>query len=155
MAGDARFEDATDHPLALRAFDGEDLQVLSALVQDAIFNASDVSFSRKRRRFAVLVNRFRWEAGTAAPERVRSVLAVEDVLGVQTQGFGCDDCELVFSVLALDFRPGPDGAGEIEIILAGDGGIRLRVEALEATLKDVTRPYIAPTGKRPHHDLAG
>ena len=36
-----------------------------------------------------------------------------------------------------------DGAGHVLMTLAGDGAIRLDVEALEVTLKDVTRPYAA------------
>ncbi len=31
------------------------------------------------------------------------------------------------------------------LTLAGDGAIALEVEALDVTLKDVTRPYIAPS----------
>jgi hypothetical protein len=37
------------------------------------------------------------------------------------------------------------------LTLAGDGAIRLSVEALDVTLKDVTRPYVAPSGKLPGH----
>jgi hypothetical protein len=37
------------------------------------------------------------------------------------------------------------------LTLAGDGAIRLEVEALEVALKDVTRPYRAPSGKAPSH----
>jgi hypothetical protein len=39
------------------------------------------------------------------------------------------------------------------LTLAGDGAIRLSVEALEVSLKDVTRPYRAPSGKVPQHDI--
>ena len=38
-------------------------------------------------------------------------------------------------------------------MLAGDGGIRLTVEALEVTLKDVTRPYVAPSRHVPKHEV--
>ncbi|MEL0285532.1 MAG: DUF2948 domain-containing protein, partial [Paracoccaceae bacterium] len=31
--------------------------------------------------------------------------------------------------------------------------IRVTCEAIEVTLKDVTRPYIAPSGKTPQHPL--
>ncbi|MEL6416944.1 MAG: DUF2948 family protein, partial [Pseudomonadota bacterium] len=44
-----------------------------------------------------------------------------------------------------------DAAGQVLLTLAGDGAIRLEVEALEVTLKDVTRPYRAPSGKAPDH----
>jgi hypothetical protein len=35
--------------------------------------------------------------------------------------------------------------------VAGDGVIALDVEALEVVLRDVTKPYVAPSGKAPSH----
>lgn len=37
------------------------------------------------------------------------------------------------------------------VTLAGDGAIRIAVEALDIMLRDVTRPYRAPSGKKPTH----
>jgi hypothetical protein len=39
------------------------------------------------------------------------------------------------------------------LTLAGDGALALEVEALEVTLKDVTRPYAAPSGHAPGHPV--
>lgn len=154
---DARFEEGGEGPLRLVAQDAEDLKVISTLVQDAVLPVTEVKFDTKRRRFALLLNRFRWEDRAAAEavgrayERVRSVLVVEDVLKVQSFGFDRADKDLVLSVLALDFAPGADGTGRLTLTLAGDGGIALEVEALEVRLDDVTRPYRAPSGKVPTH----
>jgi hypothetical protein len=57
----------------------------------------------------------------------------------------------VLSGLTLTWAPGADGMGRVEILLAGDGAIAVEVEALELTLRDVTRPYGAPSGKVPDH----
>ena len=38
------------------------------------------------------------------------------------------------------------------LTLSGDGAIAIDVEALEIMLRDVTRPYIAPSRKVPQHD---
>ena len=155
---DARFEDADDAPLRLIAQDAADLQVLAALVQDAVFPITEMTYSRRQHRFALLLNRFRWEDRAAAEragrpfERVRSLLVFEDVLGVKTQGIDRDDKETVLSLLSLTFMPGAEGAGVVEMVLAGDGGIALQVEAIEAVLTDVSRPYLAPSGKVPGHD---
>lgn len=153
MVEDARFEDGAEAPLRLRALDAEDAQVIAALVQDAVFPVTEMSWDRRKRRFAILLNRFRWEdaAGTRSPERVQTVLAIEDVLGVRSQGFDRSDTDLVLSLLAIEWRAGEDGTGVVELVLAGDGGIALSVEALELSLSDVTRPYLAPSGKRPGH----
>ena len=38
------------------------------------------------------------------------------------------------------------------MILAGDGAIALQVETLDVTLRDVSRPYLAPSGRVPSHE---
>ena len=157
MNEDARFEDAGEAPLRLKALDAEDLSVLSVLVQDAIFPGSEMRWLPQERRFALLLNRFRWEDIDAATkrgrpvERVQSVLAVEDVMKVRSQGIDRREADTILSILAVAFTPGEDGAGTVELTLAGDGAIALDVEALEIVLKDVTRPYIAPSQKMPDH----
>ncbi|MCA3479159.1 MAG: DUF2948 family protein, partial [Rhodobacter sp.] len=59
----------------------------------------------------------------------------------------------VLSLLSVGFEPGEDGTGRVILTLAGDGAIALAVEALEVTLKDVTRPYLAPSGHAPKHPV--
>jgi hypothetical protein len=155
---DARFEEGGEGPLRLIAQDGDDLKVISSLVQDAVLPVTELKYDAKRRRFALMLNRFRWEDRTQAEqvgrayERVRSVMVVEDVRRVQTQGFDRADKDLILSLLSLDFTPGAEGAGRLTLVLAGDGAIALDVEALEVRLDDVTRPYRAPSGKLPRHD---
>ncbi|QFS82330.1 hypothetical protein FIU97_05990 [Roseivivax sp. THAF40] len=153
MSEDARFEDATPKPLNLGALDIDDLAVLSALVQDAVLPATEISFSRKERRLALLINRLRHEETRADVERVQAVLSVENVLKVASQGVTRGDADTILQILSIAFQPGEDGAGFVEITLAGDGAIRAEVEALELRVKDVTRPYLAPSGKRPDHPL--
>ena len=154
---DATFEDGAEKPLRLKALDTEDLGVLSGFVQDAVFPGSEMKWDRHARRFALLLNRFRWEDAAKAEtrkrayERVQSVLAIEDVMRVQTQGVDAGDSDMVLSVLAMTFEAGEDGGGHVLLTLAGDGAIRVEVEALEVVLKDVTRPYGAPSKAKPEH----
>lgn len=156
---DARFEDGDEGPLRLIAQAADDLPVVSALAQDAVFSAKDMRYDRKSRRFAVLLNRFRWEDEATARaagrgfERVRSLLVAEDVLSVRTQGVDPREADLVLSLLSIGFEAGEDGTGRLVLTLAGDGAIALDVEALELRLDDVTKPYLAPSGKRPDHGL--
>lgn len=157
MAQDARFEDGREAPLNLKAMDAEDLQVISSLVQDAVFPVTEMTWDRRRRQFGLLLNRFRWEDAPDAEkrsrpfERVQAVLAIEDVMGVSSQGIDRKDADLILSVLAVSFEAGEDGTGRVVLTLAGDGAVAIAVEALEVTLKDVTRPYVAPSRKAPHH----
>jgi len=156
---DATFEDGREAPLNLGALDAEDLKVIAALTQDAVFPASEMTWQPTRRRFALLLNRFRWEDKEAAErrnrpyERVQSVLVFDSVLSVASQGIDRSDKDLILSLLDIAFHPTEDGAGEVVLTLAGDGAIRLTVEALEATLRDVTRPYRAPSGHAPSHPV--
>ena len=151
MTGDARFADGAEGPLRLRALDAEDLRVVSALVQDAVFPASEMRLIRRGRRMALLLNRFRWEAGVRSPERVQALLVVHDVMAAATEGFTPGDADTVLSLLALEFSPGEDGTGRLSLTLSGDGAVQLDVECIEVTLTDVTRPYGAPSGRAPAH----
>ncbi|NCQ25274.1 MAG: DUF2948 domain-containing protein [Rhodobacteraceae bacterium CG17_big_fil_post_rev_8_21_14_2_50_63_15] len=154
MSQDATFEDGREAPLNLGAMDSDDLEVISSLAQDAVFPITEMTWRPGQRRFGLLVNRFRWEdAGRDrhGPERVQALLVVDNVLGVASQGIDREDKETILSLLAVSFEPRKDGEGHVVLTLAGDGAIRLSVEALEVRLKDVTRPYRAPSGKVPDH----
>lgn len=154
---DARFEDGGDKPLRLMAADADDLSVIAALTQDSVFPAGEMTWRPATRQFALLLNRFRWEdAETAAKrsrpvERVQSVLLFDDVAKVQSQGVEQGDRDMVMSLLSLSWESGEDGTGRMILTLAGDGAIALDCEAINVTLKDVTRPYVAPSRKSPHH----
>jgi hypothetical protein len=159
MSADATFEDGGESPLRLRALDADDLAVISSLVQDAVFPGSEMTWDRSKRRFALLLNRFRWEDAPKAAarkrpvERVQSVLVIEDAMNVQTSGVERGDTVAVMSLLSLTFEAGEDGAGRVILTLAGDGAIAVDVEALEVVLRDVTRPYVAPSRRTPHHKV--
>ncbi len=154
---DASFHDGREAPLNLGAEDTDDLQVISTLTQDAVFPITEMTWRPSERRFGLLLNRFRWEDKDAAAmrdrpfERVQSVLVFDSVLSVASQGIDRSDKDMVMSLLSVDFESADDGAGQVMLTLAGDGAIRLTVEALDATLKDVTRPYQALSGQAPHH----
>lgn len=149
---DARFEDARGAPLRLRALDAEDLRIVSSLVQDSVLPITEMRWDRRQRRFGVLLNRLRREDGAADEvERVQSVLVVEDVIAVRSQGIDRADRDTILQLLAVSMEPGPEGGGRILLTLAGDGAVALEVETLEVILRDVTRPYRAPSGKLPDH----
>lgn len=157
MVDDACFEDGAEKPLRLRAEDADDLVAISTVLQDAILPANEMQWQRSKRRFGLLANRFRWEDADAAAktkrkfERVQTILAFDSVLNVRTSGLDLAEKEQIVSLLSVTFGAGKDGAGTILLTLAGDGAIALDVECVDATLADVTRPYVAPSGKAPKH----
>lgn len=154
---DARFTDADPAPLALMASDSDDLTVMSALVQDAILPVTEIGYDARKRQLALLLNRFRWEDADSARresrpyERVRAVLLISDVLRVQSDGIDKADADLVLELLALRWQPDADGAGHLMLEFAGDGTLAVQAECLNVELRDVTRPYLAPSGKAPAH----
>ncbi|MEM8981207.1 MAG: DUF2948 family protein [Pseudomonadota bacterium] len=157
LSSDATFEDGAEAPLRLMAQDAEDLTVLSALLQDAVLPITEMKWQSSKRRFSLLANRFRWEDVPAAErrgrafERVQAVLAIDSVLRVKSQGLVRSEHDTVLSLLAISFEPGEDGAGVLTLQFAGDGAIALDVEAIDASLTDVTRPYLAPSKSKPSH----
>lgn len=159
MTQDARFEDGVEEALRLRAETEDDLAIISSLVQDAVFPASEMQWISDRLVFAVLINRFRWEDKDAAsaqgrgPERVQSLLMVDCATKVQSSGIAQEDKDTVYSLLSISFEAEKEGAGRVVLHLAGEGDISVVVEALEVRLKDVTKPYTAPSKKSPSHDL--
>ena len=157
MTEDATFEDGAERPLLLKAEDAEDVAVLSALMQDAVLPTNEMMWERSRRRFSCLLNRFRWEDRPAAErrgrgvERVQSLLAINDAMKVMQQGIDVRDKDTVLSLLDVAFNPGEDGTGRFVLAFAGVGAVAIDVEAVNVTLQDVTRPYLAPSGKAPSH----
>jgi len=130
--------------LRLAAGDAEDLQILSARLQDAVLKLKDVSWQPRKRRFAAVVNRLKWEEG--GKTRVRAGLHFDSVLKVQSHKVKLGAEEAVIDLLAARFTPsegGEDPGGVVELVLAGGGAIRLTVECIEAELADLTQPWAA------------
>ncbi|MFZ4069789.1 MAG: DUF2948 family protein [Caulobacterales bacterium] len=135
--------------LKLKAEDSTDLEVISAAVQDGVVKIGDILFDARQRRFALALNRFRWESDKK--ERIRAALAFEDVLKVQTHKLRTAPADAVAAILALRFLPDaePPG-GRVEIALSGGGGIRITVEVLDASLRDFGAPW--PARATPSHE---
>lgn len=159
MSDDARFGDAvfSDQPLRLGVETPEDLEIASALVQDAVGQVSEISWMPRRHRLAMLVNRFRWEDTDSAKrekrgyERVRTAIVFDSVLAVRSGGLDPSDKDTVYSILHVSFEPGEAPAGTVTLHLAGDGVLALDVECLDARILDLTRPWEAK--RLPEHDL--
>lgn len=126
---------ADTNGLRLVAQDAEDLKVISAALQDGVTKAGALKYQAKKRRFALEVNRYRWENQTKS--RARAILAIEDVLNVKARGLTKSDPEMVISLLSISFEPGAEApGGTVRLLFAGDGELVLDVECLDITLLD-------------------
>jgi hypothetical protein len=143
----------TKQELTLAAEDAEDLEIMSARLQDAVAPLKELVWLPKKRRFAALFNRFVWEDRRRNTNlRVLSLLHFDDVLSVQSKQIKIGAPDTVVSLLAIEFKPndGEDPGGVVELLFSGGGTIRLKVECIDAGLTDVGGEWAARG--RPAHD---
>jgi len=159
MTQDAGFNDALDRPLNLGAQDAEDLQVISSLIQDAVLTVNEINWNRMERQTVFLLKRFRWEDVELAkqqgrdPERVKSLLVIQNATGLASHGIDRKQTDAILSLMSLEFSGAEDGVGDMILTFSGDGAMKVQIDGLDITLRDVTRPYVAPSKQVPHHDV--
>jgi len=159
MTHDAGFNDALERPLNLGAQDAEDLQVISSLTQDAVLTVDDLKWNRAERQVVFLLKRFRWEDVELAkqqgrdPERVQSLLVIQNATGLASQGIDRKQADIVLSLMSLEYSGAEDGVGNLILTFSGDGALKVQVDGLDVALRDVTRPYVAPSKQVPNHDV--
>lgn len=136
----------------LAAHDAEDIEVISARLQDAVAKVGDLKYLPKKRRFAGVFNRFKWESGERGNLRIRTGLHFDGVLSVKSKNIKMGAPEAVVSLLAIKFTPkgDEDPGGQVELVFAGGGSILLEIECLDAGLADVGGEWAARG--RPQHD---
>jgi hypothetical protein len=150
----------TSKPLKLAAEDAEDLDVISARLQDAVAQVQDLVYLPKKKRFAAMFNRFKWEDAAKAKSdaehlRVRTGLHFDRVLSVKSHNIKKGAPDAVISLLAIRYtaKHADDPEGTIELTFAGGGAIRLAVENIDAEMVDIGGEWAAIG--RPDHDVEG
>jgi hypothetical protein len=140
-------------PLKLLALDDEDLTVISAHMQDAVFRVADVEYTPRQKHLTIAANRFDWEEADRKAkgfERSRAALCFKQVKGVRSIGIDRTAKDRVLNLLAVLFEKdgeGPDG--HIELVLAGGGSILLDVDCIEVQLADTGGTW--ETTVKPRH----
>ena len=141
-----------DKPLRLIAFDAEDLQIVSAHLQDALVRVGDMAWLPEQDRFVLGLSRFDWVSAEAGQcERAVGALQFERVRTVRQNGVPQREPNTVLSLLAIAFEPGDAPAGRIILTFSGGAAIRLDVECLEAHVRDLGPRWTARS--RPGHAL--
>lgn len=145
--------DLKSSDLKLIALDAEDLEVISAHVQDAVLRVADMGYARRDRRFALLMNRFDWSSDKPRDKglRKRAALHFDAVSHASFAGFDPAAPEGVVSLLSIAFEPSDAPAGVIELRFAGGGTVRLAVDYIEARLADLGAAWAAAA--KPAHNL--
>lgn len=142
--------------LKLIALDTEDLEILSAHLQDAVGTVGDIAYLPKEKRFVLLLNRFVWENADGrwqrSYERRRTALHFERVEACRCRGVDPKKKDSVLNLLAVRFEPGEGPEGHVDLVFSGDITIRLAVECIEARVKDLGPAW--STSARPSHETA-
>ena len=142
----------SDHPLRLIAFDPEDLEVVSAHLQDALARVGDMAWLPEQDRFVLGLSRFDWISADAGQcERAVAALQFERVRTVRQNGVPQREPNSVLNLLAISFEATDAPAGRILLTFSGGAALRLDVECLEVHLRDLGPRWTAKS--RPGHAL--
>lgn len=139
--------------LRLAALDADDLEIISAHVQDAVMQVAGIDWRPAEKRVLMEMNRFAWEKAGGIfkrhHERRRSVLHFDRVLSVKSAGIDRNATKDVLSLLTIGFAEGEPPGGSIELLFAGGAAICLEVECIEVRLTDLGAAWAATS--RPLH----
>ena len=126
--------------LKLMALDADDLAVISAHVQDARVQASDIVWRQDEMRLVVGMNRLDWEqtlSGGTEPRRSIAALRFDRVLACKSRNIDLEQPEAVLELVGIEFHPGEAPGGSAILLFGHGGALRLDVECLECELTDL------------------
>jgi hypothetical protein len=127
-------------PLKLIALDRDDMEVLSAHLQDAVMKAEDIHWRPGERRVVVALNRFDWEAANGSASefrRCRAALRFERVLACKCRNVDAVNKNQALNLLAIAFDESDPPGGRVTLTFSGGAALRLEVECLEVELADL------------------
>jgi hypothetical protein len=137
-------------PLRLLALDPDDLEIMSAALQDAVTKIGDISWERGAGRLTIAFNRLTWEAAEAPDARVRAAIQLGCVRRVLSRNLRPAAPDAVLQLLAVTFEPGEAPAGRVTFAFADGGDLAAEVECVDAALADVSEPWTP--ARKPEHD---
>ena len=149
-----------DTRVRLRAASVSDVEVISALLQDAIIPGEDMTFDRAGRRFVMVANRFCWdrpplegvtsESGAPIYQRRLCGVRIEGVNGVESAGMPATRRGALFNLLAITVADTADA--RVEILFSDGVSLRLAVDGISILAEDLDDGR--PTSVMPAHDRA-
>ena len=141
--------------LKLIAKTEEDLRVVSAHLQDAIANVSDVANLKKNKIFLIQLNRFMWEDVERGVfrknKRIRTILKFENVIKVNAKNINQSKVNKFLDFLTIETDQMIDNNYEMKIVFAGDSIIKVVSEVIEVTLDDQGNAW--DTKNMPKHNV--
>jgi len=141
--------------LKLIALDEDDLKIISAHLQDAVLKVGDMTFLPSDNKFVALMNRFNWLTATQKSEvdggyeRRRCAVRFDKVRQAQWRSLSLKDGSDAHELLAIAFEESDPPSGYITLTFAGGGAIRLQVDCIEVSLRDLGPSW--ETAYKPDH----
>jgi hypothetical protein len=145
--------------LKLVALDKDDIEIVSAHVQDARVKVADILWLPREYRFVMALNRFDWMTAAdikiagADYRRCRTALRFERVNACKSRDLDQSNKEARLNLLAIEFTEHDAPAGTVTLTFSGGGVIKLDVECLEAELADLGE--VSAAALCPDHFTAG
>src|SRR5882757_7228971 len=127
-------------PLKLIALDPDDLAVISAHVQEAQVQASDILWRQDQMRLVVGMSRLDWEqtlSGETASRRLIAALRFDRVLSCKSRNIDLAAAETALELVGIEFYPGDEPGGSAVLHFSHGGALRLDLECLECELTDL------------------
>ena len=147
---------AEDNRLKLRAISAEDIEILSALLQDGLVAASDMHYEKSENSFLMVINRFCWEQdGNIASDRQQNRclcgLKVGYVKQVSKRGISAGSAEFynLLSITYEEIKKNEKVVNRLTFTFSDGYGIRLTVDELALIVQDIAAPH--PGLARPQH----
>ena len=126
--------------LKLIALDEEDLPMISAHVQDARVQVSDIVWRQAEKRLVVGMSRLDWEqtlSGEAAPRRLIAALRFDRVLACKSRNIDLAAPDATLELIGIEFNAQDAPGGSALLLFSGGKALRLDVECLECELTDL------------------
>ena len=123
-------------PIKLRAEDDGDLQIFSQCLYEAIVLPSEIKYDKRKKQFAMALERFTWEASEGKDHmllQVLCILVVNGVMGVEAKKINqINKIKNLLSISNVD--------NNILILLNDEDIINLNVKKWSCTLEDIGKP---------------
>ena len=143
--------------LKLRAVAAEDVEIMSALLQDGLVAASDLHYQKDAASFVMVINRYCWEQADdteseTQPNRCLCGLKVVHVRQVSQRGLSAGGNQF-YNLLSITYEETKENEKAVKRLTFtfSDGyGIRVVVEQLALIMQDIAAPH--PGLARPQHN---
>ena len=146
-----------DNRLKLRAVAAEDVEIISALLQDGLVAASDLHYQKDAASFVMVINRFCWEQtddtdSETHPNRCLCGLKVAHVKQVSQRGLSTVTNQFynLLSIMYEETKENEKMVNRLTFTFSDGYGIRLTVDELALIVQDIAAPH--PGLARPQHN---